>query len=150
MSPEVTEADTSGAVLSHLIKLMEPLLWAKFLSSNSDLRVDLEMSVPCPMTATQSDKMNWWVCGTSTLQIARERSEATSKSSQGWVAFVTLKEGYLFSLRRQALKPQGPGEVTSSYQLLLCLRSKYNMIPCPACQSGTVPSLPTLVKCHQI
>lgn len=42
VSPEVTEADTSGAMLSHLIKLMEPLLCAKFLSSNSDLRVDLE------------------------------------------------------------------------------------------------------------
>lgn len=59
VSPEATEADTSGAVLSHLIRLMEPLLCAKLLSSNSDLRVHLEMSVTCPVTDTHSDEMYW-------------------------------------------------------------------------------------------
>lgn len=132
MSPKATEADTSDAVLSHLIKLMEPLLCAKLLSSNSDLRVDLEMSVACPMTATQNDKMNWWASGVSALQIAGEKFRG-HKQALTAMAFVTLKEGYQFSLRKQALNPRGPEELALSYQLLLCLRNEHDMVPWPAC-----------------
>lgn len=48
------------------------------------------------------------------------------------MAFVTVRKGYQFSLRRQALKPQGPVEVASPFQLPLCLRNEYDVIPWPA------------------
>lgn len=70
--------------------------------------------------------------GASALQIAGEKVRG-HKQALTAMAFVTLKEGYQFSLRRQALKSQGPEELALSYQLLLCLRNEYDIVPWPAC-----------------